>query len=265
MGLRIFPGGPYPDAGYGDKAENVSNQLGAWGKDLLGGAFGGSGSTAGVPNSIFSGYGSVLGKLADTAGGTGADPYALQKPEQALLNEQTGNQQTVQMRALAHAKNILAQQGHQPGSPIYEATIRQLQDAASNTNQQNTTSFVVGQRQANLQNLSNLLGQYANAIGVGSGLMGQQIQGYRDQAAGARADTAAGNAAAMNTLGLALGLPPVQNWLFGSGAGKGNTGGDGSSNSNGVGYNKGAGTNPMSAFGANTSWIPWMTKTPVYM
>lgn len=241
FGIKLAKGGPYPDKGYGDLAEGISNQLGAYGQGIM------SNTAGGTPLTDL--YGGVLAKYANVAGGTSKGAYDLQPAEQQLLNQQTGTAQTVQQRALAHAKSILAQQGHAPGSPIYEATLRQITDANANTNQTNATNFVTNQRQSNLTNLSSLLGQYANAIGLGSGLMGQQIQGYQNQASAARQDTANGQAAAMGTLGMLLSNPA----LIGLGAKKK---ADAASNKVDTPYNAGAGT-ATSAMPGGTSQTPY--------
>lgn len=209
FGIKPFKG-DRAGGDYEDSALRLYKKLGDYGTNLLSGGYNGAGTTG----DMFSNYGQTLSLLQNLAQGN--QPYVMNTDLQNQLNQTLGATQLQQQQAIAKAKSLLAQQGHKPGDPIYEATIRNIGDQFSNTNQQNATNFRVQSRQNELANLGSLLGQYANTIGMGSGLMTGEAGNLNNMANKVQADRAAGNAAFMNTLGMAMGVPAVNSWLGGA-------------------------------------------------
>lgn len=204
FGVKLLPGGPYADGGLGDKqqsqqasADQVYNQLGDYGRNLLGTTGGAHGANAfdqynqsimGLEGAAGSGltnpegYASKLDPLLKQYGQTGgvdmndpnADPFALLPHEQEQLNQGLNDINTQSQTSAAHARQTLAARGITSG-PMLDNMLQRINDHYGSQAQQHTTQFHETARANRASTIQNLLTGYSNLTGIQTQQHGQRV------------------------------------------------------------------------------------------
>lgn len=197
IGVKLFKGGPYADAGAGDKMQGNLQQYMAQIAPLIAQIA----QNAGVTNPQ-----TGQGPSTPMAGGTAAgDPYGLTALDQGEVNRQAGVDQQTYQKILNSVKADLSARG-MTDSSVMTAAESYLKSQLST--QMGSERLLAGQNA--LQNRQNALGQIAQLL---SGQYGAQQQVTQQQ--GATAEKA--RADSMTQLGSLLGIFGGNTNMFGMG------------------------------------------------
>lgn len=190
-GVKLFPGGPYPDAGLGDKQAQQAQAYMA----QLAPVIAQIAQMAGVANPL-NPQASAQATNPAAFGPTGPNPYALSPLQQSALNQQLSTDTTVYDKIMGQVKADLAARGMSDSSTM---TAAQAYLKTQLANQQGQESVQAGQNA--YQNKQGALQQIAGLLG----------QGYGAQAAATASQKASAEQATANAQGqigslLGLGL-----------------------------------------------------------
>lgn len=207
IGVRLTPGGPYPDAGLGDKAMQASQPLQAAGQNLIQ-----QGQTA-LPN-LFSQYAGTAGindPLTGQPGKTsGQGPYKLSPTHLMNYNNQAGVINAARKQAISNLQNNYGGRGLGASKGQMKALIQQVNNAADTHLNDVYNQIVQAAHNEQLQALSNLFGQANTMTSQGGNLISGNVGTLQNQAQAATQRTNQAAAAGGSALGAALGgLIPI--------------------------------------------------------
>lgn len=221
-GIKLFPGGPYKDAGVGDQALAASQPLQAAGQQLLGmgtaampDLFSQIAGTAGINNPL----GAMMGAQTTTPGTGIQNPYGLSPTQLTGYNTQAGNINAQRKSALDAFRS--SSTGRGLASSTAKATEQYINNLADTQLNQTFSNFVQQAQQQRMQGLLTLLSGAQQNIAQGGGLIGGNVGTLQNAAQQAQAASQQGIADFISALTTGL----VAGGVIPTTAGKKKTGG----------------------------------------
>lgn len=262
FGLKLTPGGPYPDKGNTDLAKNASAPLQAAGQGLLNNSVGAlpglysqyaaatgiaNPYAASDPSSQLIGMYHPDGTVGAQPSTNAADPYGLSPQQQAAFNTQASIIQQQRKNALANAQASLSSHGLSNSGA--QAMLAHINKLADDELQSTFSTHVTNAHNEKVNALSNLLSNAGSNAALGGNLITGNVNTLENAAKNATTATNQGNAALGGAIGAGLGLLNPS----GSAGAVGNVGGNIFGGA--AGSALGAGAQP-SALNAQWNWNP---------
>ena len=202
VGIRPFSGGPYPDAGLGDKSQQASAPLQSAGQGLLDQA-----KTA-IPN-LFSQYSGTTGVLNPLTGkpgeAGGVGPYKLSPTHLANYNNQASIINAARKQAISNLNANYGGRGIGASKGQMKALTQQVNNYADSHLNDVYNQIVQAAHKEQIDALSNLFGQANTMNAQGGNLISGNVGNLNTQAAAATQRTNQGNSALGSALGTAIG------------------------------------------------------------
>lgn len=213
VGVRPFSGGPYPDAGLGDKALSAAAPLKKTGGDLLGAGETGLFDLFGInqpgkqKDNTGLGWGGVQGNTPAPP-----NPYGLTPTDMMRFNDAAGPINAAKKTALESATATLSKSGLSHSSA---KALKQYIDQAAETELSSTYNTVVQDA------FKNKLAAFLQMLQLGSGMLGQNIGATQNAAQMATQNTNQAHSDLFSAIG--AGFAGANAFGGGGGGGGGNS------------------------------------------